>query len=336
MKKSLFLILLSIIFGCTKEEGARLNYKTLDLKVGQREQLVLVLPASAEDNSVTWESSDLTVVTIINRDGLIHAMQAGKAVITATTNDGKFTAQCHITVIDDLCIPCYIAKGVCTENGYEFPDISDMNEWGRPNIMQERKAALQIPDACLETLSTKGLLKTCLEYPYLLDMFVFNDYNTGFNALMKQFNGFRELLKRHDLVNVLLEKYYQLTEDVQSVPLLPIEEQGRFSFRHFVVEFMLAQDIVLENLNEEQELKLFLLSFEHKEIKNSYPDIFSDWQIVSTALLYAKTVMRDNAAGDYADEISKLIKTPSGNLYDQNMLKYLDDYIYNKFKQFML
>ena len=54
---------------------------------------------------------------------------------------------------------------------YEFPDISGMNDWMRPNIIQERLAALQIPDAVLASISTAGLLETCLEFPYLINIF---------------------------------------------------------------------------------------------------------------------------------------------------------------------
>ena len=203
-----------------------------------------------------------------------------------------------------------------------------MNDWNRPNIIQERKAALQIPDACLENLSTKGLLETCLKYPYLFEMWLFNDYQTGFNMMSARFNGYGELFKRPDLVNVLFDKYSQFSEDVKSVYLLEGDERAEFSFRHFALEFMLAQDAVLENLNAEQERELFLLSLEHREITNS---IFGGNHFISRALLYAKTVMRDNAAGDYANELSKFIKTPSS--IAPNTVKYLDDYINKKYKQ---
>ena len=35
------------------------------------------------------------------------------------------------------------------EDKYEFPDISGMNDWQRPNIIQERLAALQMPESLL-------------------------------------------------------------------------------------------------------------------------------------------------------------------------------------------
>ena len=216
------------------------------------------------------------------------------------------------------------------DDKYEFPDISGMSDWKRPGIIQERKEALQIPENVLANISTAGLLETCLEYPYLIDIHFFDDFQKGFNVLTAQFNGFNELLKRPDLVNVLLGKFYALTEDVKGMRLLESVERGRFSFRTFALEFMLAQDAVLEKLNAEQEKELFLLNFKHREIKNSYSGVFGNWHIVSSALLYAKTVMCDNAADSYANELSKFIESP---LYiDPNTFKYLEDYINGKYK----
>ena len=75
-----------------------------------------------------------------------------------------------------------------------------MNDWQHPTIIQDSINALQIPDAVLESISTAGLLETCLEYPYLIEIFFSNDYKYGFETgLVAGFNGYRELLKRHDL-----------------------------------------------------------------------------------------------------------------------------------------
>jgi len=79
---------------------------------------------------------------------------------------------------------------------YHFPDISKMNDWERPNIIQERLTALQIPDAILASISTEGLLETCLEFPYLINIFHSENFQKGFEQLQAQFNGFREVLKR--------------------------------------------------------------------------------------------------------------------------------------------
>lgn len=57
-----------------------------------------VLPTNASDKSVVWES-DNTSTAIVNANGLVTALTPGTATITATTNDGGFTANTTITVI---------------------------------------------------------------------------------------------------------------------------------------------------------------------------------------------------------------------------------------------
>ena len=68
---------------------------------GQSEKLIpTVWPDNASDKSLTWTSSDESVVMVDN-DGNVEAVNAGEADVTATTNDGtNLTATCHVTVID--------------------------------------------------------------------------------------------------------------------------------------------------------------------------------------------------------------------------------------------
>ena len=212
---------------------------------------------------------------------------------------------------------------------FEFPDLSGMTDWERPNIIQERLDALQMPEAALK-ISTEGLLETCLDFPYLLDISFFDDYQKGFNAVVAKFNGFRELLKRPDLSKALLTKYYWMISDFEKMKTLSPVEQGYYAIQLFVVEFMLAQDIVFKNLNKEQEDVLFLLVFESNEIKKD-KYIFSSRNDMSEYLLYAKKVIKDNAADKYANEISEFIKAPR-TLLRQDIVKYLGDYIITKYK----
>ena len=217
------------------------------------------------------------------------------------------------------------------EDKYKFPDISGMNDWSRPNIIQERIDALQMPEGVLATISTAGLLETCLEFPYLLDILHFNDFQQGFNCLVKNFNGFREILKRPDLPPALINKYYGMGIDIKELPALSLVEQGMFSFRHFVLEFMLAQDVVINNLNEAQEEALFLLTMERKELLNSYPEIFSAMHKAPTALLYAKKMTNDNQVrADMKNAVSAFIQAPM--LVNKDVINYLNDYINVKFK----
>ncbi|KKB50107.1 hypothetical protein HMPREF1212_03267 [Parabacteroides sp. HGS0025] len=56
-----------------------------------------VAPADATDTGVSWSSSAPDIVSVDTK-GNVKALKAGTATITATTNDGGFTATCKITV----------------------------------------------------------------------------------------------------------------------------------------------------------------------------------------------------------------------------------------------
>jgi uncharacterized protein YjdB/agmatine/peptidylarginine deiminase len=56
-----------------------------------------VLPANATNPAYAWSSSNPSVATV-SASGLVTAVNAGSANITATTNDGSFTDFCAVTV----------------------------------------------------------------------------------------------------------------------------------------------------------------------------------------------------------------------------------------------
>ena len=55
-----------------------------------------VSPADASNKSVTWASSNTNAVTVSNKT--ITAAGVGEAIVTVTTNDGGYTAQCSVSV----------------------------------------------------------------------------------------------------------------------------------------------------------------------------------------------------------------------------------------------
>jgi uncharacterized protein YjdB len=80
--------------------GVTLNKENITLTVGGSETLVATIaPANAANQNVTW-SSNAPAVATVNNSGEVTAIAAGAAVITATTQDGGFTASCGVTVTD--------------------------------------------------------------------------------------------------------------------------------------------------------------------------------------------------------------------------------------------
>lgn len=79
-----------------KVTGVKLDQTTLTLDAGNTVQLtVTVLPSNATNKSVTW-SADNSNVSVSG--GKVTARTAGSAIVTVTTADGGYTAQCNVTV----------------------------------------------------------------------------------------------------------------------------------------------------------------------------------------------------------------------------------------------
>jgi len=77
--------------------GINLNKSTLNLSSGNTSNLTAtVTPSTATYKTVIWSSSDTGVASVNN--GVVTAVSAGTAIITASTFNGAYTAQCTVTV----------------------------------------------------------------------------------------------------------------------------------------------------------------------------------------------------------------------------------------------
>ena len=85
-----------VINKATPATGITVAPSTLALTAGETAQLTAtVTPDNADDKTVTWSTSDNSVVTVDN--GTVTAIGAGTATITASTVNG-LTATCEVTV----------------------------------------------------------------------------------------------------------------------------------------------------------------------------------------------------------------------------------------------
>ncbi len=78
--------------------GIEFNPEAITMKVGATAQIVAtVSPDNATDRSLVWESDNPSVATV-NEYGLVTAVKAGSAIITATASNG-LKKQCIVTVL---------------------------------------------------------------------------------------------------------------------------------------------------------------------------------------------------------------------------------------------
>ena len=78
--------------------GVSLNYSSVTLEAGKEKALsASITPLSASDKTIKWSSSNKKVATVSSK-GIVTAVGAGSAVITATSGDGNASATCRINV----------------------------------------------------------------------------------------------------------------------------------------------------------------------------------------------------------------------------------------------
>lgn len=83
--------------------GVKLDQTTLTLNAGKSAQLTAtVSPSNATNKNVTWSSNNSNVSV---SGGKVTAKTAGSAIVTVTTADGGYTAQCTVNVAENTVDP---------------------------------------------------------------------------------------------------------------------------------------------------------------------------------------------------------------------------------------
>ncbi len=86
-----------------KVTGLSLNKSTLTIQAGDSYTFVpTISPADATNQNIKWTSSNSDIAYVYN--GMVTGLSNGRAVITAETEDGHFTATCIVTVADPVSV----------------------------------------------------------------------------------------------------------------------------------------------------------------------------------------------------------------------------------------
>jgi uncharacterized protein YjdB len=85
-----------------------LNKKAITLLVAEEETLVAtILPENASNQNVEWSVVDDNIATV-DANGKVKGIAVGTTIVTVTTVDGGFFAECEVTVIEDIVLPTSI------------------------------------------------------------------------------------------------------------------------------------------------------------------------------------------------------------------------------------
>lgn len=80
-------------------EGITLSESSITLQIGEQYRLYdTIRPVNADNQDVEWASGSDTIASVV--DGVVTGLSAGTTIISVTTEDGNYTAQCTVTVSD--------------------------------------------------------------------------------------------------------------------------------------------------------------------------------------------------------------------------------------------
>lgn len=191
---------------------------------------------------------------------------------------------------------------------WDFPVRPGTLEWNNLNSYQERLNAYNIPQSILKTITTKELIKACLNYPEYRLVFTRNDLQLGFNYISTKFNGFKELESRNDAGKVLLELYSEYDPegfDQNSSDL----EIGRYIVRFTYIELLMAQHGILKNFTDTEINELTHQCVNKYNAKKKQQAYYGIVGLKTTALILARKHK------EYLEETLQLFKGNDFSLF---------------------
>ncbi len=213
-----------------------------------------------------------------------------------------------------------LLSGICANlNGlsartksWDYPVKPGTPQWEALKTRNEMLKAVQIPESVLKSVSTEELVEICLDYPLMVDLWVYNSLQEGLRRnVAVNFNGVQELFRRTDNVQPLLE----LLKNNDLMKLSPKEfstlELGRSAMKQAFVEVLLSHESVLANANPEQQKEIARISIRNMVIKESQPNVYSQSSVEAAAYLSCASMTKMNGGAALSPELDKFLESGS-------------------------
>jgi hypothetical protein len=242
-----------------------------------------------------------------------------------------------------LILAVFLFSGSCAESTiipqntdncvYDFPVKPGTPEWKEVWDKLESYEAMvgicQIPDSILQCIATGNLMELCLQYPFLFDVFAFNDIKDGLKSLFVNFNGIKEFSKREDAINNLREKYLS---DIRNFPdkLDNDSTVWRSKIQISALEFLLSYSEFHYNISKEEQKKILEnLLFGYRE-KIKYSEHFQGFGFDTNLFARAHIIIKIDPS------LSKIFENTailfSGMTTDAELINTIDSLSYELIK----
>jgi hypothetical protein len=183
---------------------------------------------------------------------------------------------------------------------------------------EEKILAYNIPDEILKKISTAELVKVCFAYPDWGIIHAYNDRITGLSNLMRQFNGFYELVDRKDAAKELI-KYYAGMDPLSIGKDWTDVQKGFYCFHIYHIELLLSVRRIIDQLDDrDRQVLLDEVALKYNQ-KKQRPDVYGVWELSPVAGLCLNIIDRD---GENSKNDTKLLSLKRNFVTDD--MKVLD------------
>lgn len=197
-----------------------------------------------------------------------------------------------------------------TAQPYDFPIKPGTPEWKSLSSHAERLKVCQIPETIIKKMTTDDLLQTCLNYPFYGDMMAYNTFQQGIENVISDFNGLQEFLRRKDAGANMIECYQKMNPESFDEKWTLVEK-GEYAAKMYYLEILMAQDVILTNLNKDKRIILLSISMQKYQSKLKYPEIYSILSLENIALLMGRILLKQN----YEPFVLKISKNEKLNTF---------------------
>lgn len=169
----------------------------------------------------------------------------------------------------------------------KFPINESSDKWKKFKDHNEMVEACTLPDDIIISLTTEELIELVITYPLASDLYAYNSFEEGLYNLAENFNGLRELLKRRDKNEKLIEFYQNLDfskvgNNLKEKDLKKLNEMNRENIIDYsesteeimkmiiscdIIESILTNDIFLDSASGSQKRQLAYVAEEKMKEK---------------------------------------------------------------------
>jgi hypothetical protein len=176
---------------------------------------------------------------------------------------------------------------------YKYPIKPGTSQWENLNTHDDMMKVAQIPDTILSRLSTKDLIKTCINYPLALEFLAFSNYKLGYQKTFQNFNGYNQLINRKDVGKEFLSLILEL--DINMINNnSTLAGKGRFIYNVSLYELMITDYNILSTLNQ-RDLVILLKDLRNKlDLKNIYSEYFGSYGLYISAFAFSQILLQLN------------------------------------------